>query len=174
MNINWRIIIPIVLLLIYALELADKLMKMNMEKAIMVAVSLLLYISACCANVFAGGDRNPGWAYLLGGWIEIFLVKWPSKLFYMAWLANIAYGFSINMYLSGKNTSLLYVLIIVSILLAMLPLFFNNPIFVDPERGIESTLGVFHLSTGYYLWIGSFLTLLLGEIVLFVLKNKIG
>lgn len=32
MNINWRIIIPIVLLLIYALELADKLMKMNMEK----------------------------------------------------------------------------------------------------------------------------------------------
>ena len=62
MNINWRIIIPIVLLLIYALELADKLMKMNMEKAIMVAVSLLLYISACCTNVFAGGDRNPGWA----------------------------------------------------------------------------------------------------------------
>ena len=54
-----------------------------MEKAIMVVVSLLLYISACCANVFAGGDRNPGWAYLLGGWIEIFLVKWPSKLFYM-------------------------------------------------------------------------------------------
>jgi len=50
----------------------------------------------------------------------------------------------------------------------------NNPIFVDPERGIESTLGVFHLSTGYYLWIGSFLTLLLGEIALFVLKNKIG
>ena len=46
MNINWRIIIPIVLLLIYALELANKLMKMNMEKAIMVAVSLLLYISA--------------------------------------------------------------------------------------------------------------------------------
>ena len=43
-----------------------------MEKAIMVMVSLLLYISACCANVFAGGDRNPGWAYLLGGWIEIF------------------------------------------------------------------------------------------------------
>lgn len=42
MNINWRIIIPIVLLLIYALELANKLMKMNMEKAIMVAVSLLL------------------------------------------------------------------------------------------------------------------------------------
>lgn len=35
MNINWRIIIPIVLLLIYALELANKLMKMNMEKAIM-------------------------------------------------------------------------------------------------------------------------------------------
>ena len=33
MNINWRIIIPIVLLLIYALELADKLMKMNMEKS---------------------------------------------------------------------------------------------------------------------------------------------
>lgn len=32
MNINWRIIIPIVLLLIYALELANKLMKMNMEK----------------------------------------------------------------------------------------------------------------------------------------------
>ena len=174
MNINWRIIIPIVLLLIYALELANKLMKMNMEKAIMVVVSLLLYISACCANVFADSDRNPGWAYLLGGWIEIFLVKWPSKLFYMAWLANITYGFSINMYLSGKNTSLLYVLIIVSILLAMLPLFFNNPIFVDPERGIESTLGVFHLSTGYYLWIGSFLTLLLGEIALFVLKNKIG
>ena len=53
MNINWRIIIPIVLLLIYALELANKLMKMNMEKAIMVVVSLLLYISACCANVFA-------------------------------------------------------------------------------------------------------------------------
>ena len=46
MNINWRIIIPIVLLLIYALELANKLMKMNMEKAIMVVVSLLLYISA--------------------------------------------------------------------------------------------------------------------------------
>ena len=155
MNINWRIIIPIVLLLIYALELANKLMKMNMEKAIMVAVSLLLYISACCANVFADSDRNPGWAYLLGGWVEIFLVKWPSKLFYMAWLANITYGFSINMYLSGKNTSL----------------FFNNPIFVDPERGIESTLGVFHLSTGYYLWIGSFLTLLLGEIVLFLLKK---
>ena len=44
MNINWRIIIPIVLLLIYALELANKLMKMNMEKAIIVAVSLLLYI----------------------------------------------------------------------------------------------------------------------------------
>lgn len=174
MNINWRIIIPIVLLLIYALELANKLMKMNMEKAIMVAVSLLLYISACCANVFADSDRNPGWAYLLGGWVEIFLVKWPSKLFYMAWLANITYGFSINMYLSGKNTSLLYVLIIVSILLAMLPLFFNNPTFVDPERGIESTFGVFHLSTGYYLWIGSFLTLLLGEIALFVLKNEIG
>ena len=65
---------------------------------------------------------------------------------------------------------LLYVLIIVSILLAMLPLFFNNPTFVDPERGIESTLGVFHLSIGYYLWIGSFLTLLLGEIVLFFQK----
>jgi len=146
MNINWRIIIPIVLLLIYALELANKLMKMNMEKAIMVVVSLLLYISACCANVFADSDRNPGWAYLLGGWIEIFLVKWPSKLFYMAWLANITYGFS------------------------MLPLFFNNPTFVDPERGIESTLGVFHLSIGYYLWIGSFLTLLLGEIVLFFQK----
>lgn len=113
MNINWRIIIPIVLLLIYTLELANKLMKMNMEKAIMVVVSLLLYISACCANVFADSDRNSGWAYLLGGWIEIFLVKWPSKLFYMAWLANITYGFSINMYLSGKNTSLLYVLIIV-------------------------------------------------------------
>lgn len=32
MNINWRIIIPIVLLLIYVLELANKLMKMNMEK----------------------------------------------------------------------------------------------------------------------------------------------
>lgn len=160
MNINWRIIIPIVLLLIYALELANKLMKMNMEKAIMVVVSLLLYISACCANVFADSDRNPGWAYLLGGWIEIFLVKWPSKLFYMAWLANITYGFSINMYLSGK----------ISILLAMLPLFFNNPTFVDPERGIESTLGVFHLSIGYYLWIGSFLTLLLGEIVLFFQK----
>ena len=63
-----------------------------------------------------------------------------------------------------------YVLIIVSILLAMLPLFFNNPTFVDPERGIESTLGVFHLSIGYYLWIGSFLTLLLGEIVLFFQK----
>ena len=105
MNINWRIIIPIVLLLIYALELANKLMKMNMEKAIMVAVSLLLYISACCANVFADSDRNPGWAYLLGGWVEIFLVKWPSKLFYMAWLANITYGFSINMYLSGKTLS---------------------------------------------------------------------
>jgi hypothetical protein len=47
----------------------------------------------------------------------------------------------------------------------------------SPEHssgGIESTLGVFHLSTGYYLWIGSFLTLLLGEIALFVLKNKIG
>lgn len=174
MNINWRIIIPIVLLLIYAFELANKLMKMNMEKAIMVMVSLLLYISACCANVFASGDRNPGWAYLLGGWIEIFLVKLSSKLFYMAWLANITYGFSINMYLSGKNTSLLHVLIIVSILLAMLPLFFNNPTFVDPERGIESTLGVFHLSIGYYLWIGSFLTLLLGEIALFVLKNEIG
>lgn len=42
MNINWRIIIPIVLLLIYVLELANKLMKMNMEKAIMVVVSLLL------------------------------------------------------------------------------------------------------------------------------------
>ena len=47
-------------------------MKMNMEKAIMVAVSLLLYISACCANVFAGGDRNPGWAYLLGGGLKSF------------------------------------------------------------------------------------------------------
>lgn len=52
MNINWRIIIPIVLLLIYALELANKLMKMNMEKAIMVAVSLLLlYISMLCQCV---------------------------------------------------------------------------------------------------------------------------
>ena len=47
-------------------------------------------------------------------------------------------------------------------------------LFYTLERGIESTLGVFHLSTGYYLWIGSFLTLLLGEIALFVLKNKIG
>ena len=90
MNINWRIIIPIVLLLIYAFELANKLMKMNMEKAIMVMVSLLLYISACCANVFAGGERNPGWAYLLGGWIEIFLVKWSSKLFYRhGWLISL-------------------------------------------------------------------------------------
>lgn len=49
-----------------------------------------------------------------------------------------------------------------------------TPLFYTLERGIESTLGVFHLSTGYYLWIGSFLTLLLGEIALFVLKNKIG
>lgn len=171
MNINWRIIVPIVFLLIYALELANKLMKMNMEKIIIVVVSLLLYVLACYANVFANGDRNPGWAYLLGGWVEIFLVKWPSKLFYIAWLANITYGVSINMYLSGKSTLLLYLLIVVSILLAMLPLFFDNPTFVDPERGIESTLGVFHLSIGYYLWIGSFLTLLLGEIVLFLMKK---
>lgn len=90
MNINWRIIIPIVLLLIYALELANKLMKMNMEKAIMVAVSLLLYISACCANVFADSDRNPGWAYLLGGWVEIFLVKWLQSFFiWHGWLISL-------------------------------------------------------------------------------------
>ena len=90
----------------------------------------------------------------------------------MAWLANIAYGFSINMYLSGKNTTLLYVLIIVSILLAMLPLFFNNPIFVDPERGIESTLGVFHLSTGYYLWIGSFFDFAIGRNRIVCIKKQ--
>ena len=61
----------------------------------------------------------------------------------MAWLANITYGFSINMYLSGKNTSLLHVLIIVSILLAMLPLFFNNPTFVDPNGALKALLEFF-------------------------------
>lgn len=59
MNINWRIIIPIVLLLIYALELADKLMKMNMEKAIMVAVSLLFVIVKTFSDIcFTIGQKN--------------------------------------------------------------------------------------------------------------------
>ena len=42
----------------------------------------------------------------------LFRVKWSSKAFYLAWLANITYGFSINMYLSGGRTLHYYMYLI--------------------------------------------------------------
>ncbi len=153
--------------------------KMIVGRIVVVVISLLLFALACYFPVIYNVEKSqfdwdkscPGWICLLFGWIELFLVKGFSKIFYLSWLANLTYGVAIHIYVAGKNY-VLYILIISSIVLALIPLFFKDIPFVDPERGNVSPIENFHLYVGYYFWISSFVVLLLGEFMLAVIHKN--
>lgn len=155
---------------------------MNTSRTLIIIVSLLLFALACYFPAFIVGDETQqkpyeGWFSLILGWLGILLhadMGWSTRLFHVAWFANISYLTSIILLLALKNLKnkeyLFYYSISTTLLLGLLPLLVENPEILINEAGW--TRPIEHMSIGYYLWIGSFMVLLIGKVILsLVFKN---
>lgn len=131
-------------------------------KKILVIVSLLFYIVACCINAYKDTSAEGG---LLGiiclafGWLS-FTSGFAA---FVAWLANFPYFINIVMVLVSKRISLR----IVTILLAVISLFLSLGAFGVSEimKDEGGTMQSVTFGPALFVWIVSFLIMLAAAIL---------
>lgn len=126
-------------------------------KKILVIVSLLFYIVACCINAYndkAAEGGMLGIICLLFGWLS-FTSGFAA---FVAWLANFPYFINVVMVLTGKKTSAR----IVSTMLAIISLFLSFGAFGVSEimKDEGGTMQAVSFGPGLFLWMISFLIMI--------------
>lgn len=149
-----------------------QLKKIIVIKKILVAISLLLFALACYNPAFiTEGSENEeasGLFSLLFGWIGLLFhmsMGLASVLFYMSWFANISYICSIFFFLKNNRDSF-YLTSVSTLVLGIFPLLVllvGSPEMLVNESGGD-TVYIECMCVGYYLWISSFVVLLLGGV----------
>ena len=122
-------------------------------------ISLLIFIISCflpCFSVRDSPSDYMGYTAFLFGWIGVFTNS-ELTIHYISWYANILFMLSFFI----KNRLIRIILSLGSLILSCL--FYGCPYIVINEAGKQSNITT--LKIGYYMWVISFLFLLLGKII---------
>ncbi|MCX6180409.1 MAG: hypothetical protein NT150_00585 [Bacteroidetes bacterium] len=127
---------------------------------IFLALSVGLYITSLTQNTFS--KDSSGLGCLLVGWMGLIIPCWANwtwlanPLLFLAWI-----GFFVDR-ITSLSTSIAAFLISLSFLLCTK--------IADNEGGIPSNIPGYYL--GYWLWLCSSFVLVVGNLILFKMRNK--
>lgn len=122
-------------------------------------LSLALYLGSMMLPIYSG-NTLPGYMALLGGWV-VGLSEIPTAV---SWFANVSYFFAIVMILKRKNPKpfAALVLSIVTIVLGLTILAAGKTVTGASEFLSKASMGI-----GFYVWMGSFVLILLASWIKF-------
>lgn len=122
-------------------------------------LSLALYAGSMMLPIYSG-NTLPGYMALLCGWM-VGLSEIPTAI---AWFANVSYFFAVVMILKRKNPKpfAALVLSIITIVLGLVILAAGKTVIGSSEFMSKASMG-----TGFYVWMGSFVLILLASWIKF-------
>ena len=122
-------------------------------------LSIALFVGSMMLPIYSG-NTLPGYMALLGGWM-VGLSEIPTAV---SWLANVTYFFAVVMILKRKNPKpfAALVLSIVTIVLGLAILGAGKTVV-----GTSDFLAKAPMGEGFYVWMGSFVLILLASWIKF-------
>lgn len=118
--------------------------------------SLIAYLVACVLPAYTGesqGTKYNGVMCLFFGWMGIFY----NYLMFLAWLANIPFFIGLFMFWYDKSKTIMIILLIISVVLGSLAFTVKKILVNEAGHETQVTMGL-----GVYLWLASFIILLIG------------